>query len=201
MGGGGRYPKASWFWVFICIILKAGYVFSLYVLLRHMVQGKCIILQNTGEMFGTRERGGSGRFCVPTETVSGRGSEVFLHGLRGWWPTSFNQGLPGAPGQVSLCFNWCSFAYRYWRLFRNLSTHPKLRYPRFLEAPKCSGTRVSLKASWDVRWALSNHGREVPKSIQRQRCFQGIFLNKTTVQSFLGQQGSRLSGAIGRRQQ
>lgn len=69
MGGGGRYPKASWFWVFICIILKAGYAFSLYVLLRHVVQGKCIILQNTGEMFGTRERGGSGRFCVPMETV------------------------------------------------------------------------------------------------------------------------------------
>lgn len=56
-------------------------MFSLCVLLRYVVQGKCIILQNTGETFGTCERGGSGRFCIPTETVSGQGSEVFLHSL------------------------------------------------------------------------------------------------------------------------
>lgn len=57
---------------------------SLYVLLCRVVQGKCIIWQTTGEMFGTCERGGSGRFCIATETVSGQGSDVFLHGLCGW---------------------------------------------------------------------------------------------------------------------
>lgn len=71
-------PKAPCIWIFICILLKTVYMFSLYVLC-HVVQGKCIILQNTGEMFGTCEGGGPGKFCIPMETVWGQGSEVFLH--------------------------------------------------------------------------------------------------------------------------
>lgn len=58
-------------------------MFSLYVLLCHVVQGKCVILQNTDYMSGTCERGGPGRFGIPTETALGQGSEVFPQGLGG----------------------------------------------------------------------------------------------------------------------
>lgn len=58
-------------------------MFSLSVLLCQVVQGKCVIFQNTDDMSGTYRRGDPGRFFIPTEIVSGQGSEVFLHHLCG----------------------------------------------------------------------------------------------------------------------
>lgn len=53
MGDDGRWPKALCIWIFIFILLKTVYMFSLYVLLCQVVQGKCVILQNTDDMSKT----------------------------------------------------------------------------------------------------------------------------------------------------
>lgn len=78
---------------------------------------------------------------------------------------------------------------------------PKLRYSTFLEAPKCSGTDVPLKAFKDIGELCENTGGKSPKSFQSQHCFQDILVNRTIVQSLLGQQGICLLGVPGRYQQ
>lgn len=43
--------------------------------------------------------------------------------------------------------------------FLQSDAHPKLRYPRFLEAPKCSGPDVPLRASKDIGELCEKHRR------------------------------------------
>lgn len=52
-------------------------MFSLYVFLCQVVQGKYLILQNTDDMSGTYGRGGPGGFFIPTEAVSAREVRFF----------------------------------------------------------------------------------------------------------------------------
>lgn len=133
-------------------------MFSLYVLLCQVVQGKCVILQDTDDMSGTYRRGGPGRFCVPTETLSGRGSEVFLHCLCGWWWSSFNHRIPvcvqtGAPLPIGI-----------WGFPAVWMHTPNSDAPGVWKLLNTSGTDVPLKAFKDIGELCENTGGKFPKA-------------------------------------